>query len=29
VPSQAARASYDAMANILCDEELLETKDRP
>ena len=28
-PSQAARASYDAMANILCDEELLETKDRP
>jgi hypothetical protein len=29
VPSDAARASYAALAEILCDEELLETKDRP
>ena len=28
VPSEAARASYAALAEILCDEELLETKDR-
>jgi hypothetical protein len=29
VPSQAARASYAALSEIICDEELLETKDRP
>jgi hypothetical protein len=28
VPSEAARANYAALAEIICDEELLETKDR-